>query len=192
MQPWTIAILSLQAITILVIGWFIKSYFPSYFSEKGKNLATKEDVGRITYEVEAVRALFSQSLESNKRYANLRVQAYVDFIRGTAGRARAQQRRDVSKETEFSIALTDAKARIAVYGSQEVLALLGVFFEHYAELGSEGGRRAFLEAIVKMRQEATAERGWDSHTPISQMLFAGGQRNSVAEKPSEPKTAVAK
>ncbi len=52
MQTLDFGTLLLQAITLLTIGWLVKSYFPSYFSEKGKNLATKEDVSHITAEVE--------------------------------------------------------------------------------------------------------------------------------------------
>jgi hypothetical protein len=38
------------------VGWLLKSFMPSYFSEKGKNLATKEDVGEITRRIEEVKA----------------------------------------------------------------------------------------------------------------------------------------
>lgn len=42
---------------IIVIGaLLLKSYLPTYFAEKGKNLATKEDIKDITEKVEAVRA----------------------------------------------------------------------------------------------------------------------------------------
>ena len=37
-------------------GFLLRGYFGSYVSEKGRNLATKEDVARITTEIESVRA----------------------------------------------------------------------------------------------------------------------------------------
>ena len=46
----------------LVVGWFIGSFFPSYFSEKGKNLATKEDIGKITTKIEEVKAALGSRL----------------------------------------------------------------------------------------------------------------------------------
>jgi hypothetical protein len=36
-------------------GFLIRKYFGAYASEKGKNLATKEDIGRITAEIENVK-----------------------------------------------------------------------------------------------------------------------------------------
>ena len=40
----------------------IKSYFPAYATEKGKNLATKEDIHEITEKIEAVKAVFVSRL----------------------------------------------------------------------------------------------------------------------------------
>jgi hypothetical protein len=31
-----------------IAGYYLKYYFPSYLGEKGKNLATKEDIAKIT------------------------------------------------------------------------------------------------------------------------------------------------
>ncbi len=49
-----------------VLYYFIKSYIPAYLTEKGKNLATKEDVGAITEEVEAVKSGYAEILEEVK------------------------------------------------------------------------------------------------------------------------------
>ena len=38
----------------------------SYESEKGKNLATKEDIAGITKEIESVKASYNESLERHK------------------------------------------------------------------------------------------------------------------------------
>ncbi len=38
-----------------IAGFLIQRFFGSYASEKGKNLATKEDIGRITAEIENVK-----------------------------------------------------------------------------------------------------------------------------------------
>jgi hypothetical protein len=46
----------------LVAGWFIKSYFPSYLAEKGKNLATKEDIREITEKIEGVKEALGSRL----------------------------------------------------------------------------------------------------------------------------------
>ncbi len=49
-----------------IAGFFIKSYFPSYLSEKGKNLATKEDIREITDKIESVRFEYLNNLEGIK------------------------------------------------------------------------------------------------------------------------------
>lgn len=47
-----------------VIVWFIaNAYLPAYFSAKGKNLATKEDIGAITTEVEGVKNKFAVQIK---------------------------------------------------------------------------------------------------------------------------------
>lgn len=39
-----------------VLGFLLRGYFGSYASEKGKNLATKQDIAQITSQVESVKA----------------------------------------------------------------------------------------------------------------------------------------
>jgi hypothetical protein len=60
-----VLIVVLQVIAVLgllVVGWLVKSYMPSYYSEKGKNLATKEDIAEITHRIEQVKASLSSRL----------------------------------------------------------------------------------------------------------------------------------
>jgi hypothetical protein len=64
-------ILALQIIGFFVIC--IKIYAKSYSTEKGKNLATKEDVGEITQIVESIKTSLSikiEELKSNLSYKN--------------------------------------------------------------------------------------------------------------------------
>jgi hypothetical protein len=51
------------AIGAVVVYLFIKSFLPSYISEKGKNLATKEDIASITDQVESVKTDYAKVLE---------------------------------------------------------------------------------------------------------------------------------
>lgn len=43
----------------LIIGFVVRHLLTSYFSEKGKNLATKEDIAEITKKIEEVKMEFS-------------------------------------------------------------------------------------------------------------------------------------
>ncbi len=56
----------------IVVLLVLKHYFPAYLSEKGKNLATKEDIAAITREVERVRHEYSALLEELKARHQLR------------------------------------------------------------------------------------------------------------------------
>ncbi|TYT75161.1 hypothetical protein [Desulfobotulus mexicanus] len=56
---------------LVFIGFLVGQFLPSYLREKGKNLATKEDVERITRNVEAVKAEYSEKLQELIHQNNL-------------------------------------------------------------------------------------------------------------------------
>ena len=59
-------ILILQVATIvgLIAGvLFLRKYLPTYVAEKGKNLATKEDIAEITRQIESVKSEYAHNLE---------------------------------------------------------------------------------------------------------------------------------
>lgn len=49
------------ALVVALLLW--RSFFPSYLNEKGKNLATKEDIAAITKQVEDIKELYSTRLK---------------------------------------------------------------------------------------------------------------------------------
>ena len=53
----------INALLLIILGFVIKNYLPSYFHEKGKNLATKEDISDITKIVEQVKNEFISETE---------------------------------------------------------------------------------------------------------------------------------
>ena len=59
----------------LIAGLFVRQFLPAYFTEKGKNLATKEDMAAITHEVERVKNQYAALLEGLKTRNSLRVAA---------------------------------------------------------------------------------------------------------------------
>lgn len=54
---------------LLIIGLFAKKYLPSYLQQKGRNLATKEDISEITDKIESVRIQYNEIIQ--KLIANL-------------------------------------------------------------------------------------------------------------------------
>lgn len=51
------------AASVAITGLLVKAFLPSYLNEKAKNLATKEDIGAITNEVELVKRQHASQLE---------------------------------------------------------------------------------------------------------------------------------
>ena len=61
-----IIITIIQVIVFVFFYFLFKSLLPSYFSQKGKNLATKEDIEEITGKIESIKANYSLELERAK------------------------------------------------------------------------------------------------------------------------------
>jgi hypothetical protein len=68
------------AVGLMVTGWFLLSYFPTYLAEKGKNLATKEDVAEITSKIEQVKAAVGTRLHIHQ-VKKKRMGRYIDAAR---------------------------------------------------------------------------------------------------------------
>ncbi|MBO9203207.1 MULTISPECIES: hypothetical protein [Niastella] len=66
-MEWPLFIFQLCILIILyVVGLILKNFFPAYFSEKGKNIATKEDISEITKNVEEAKKVFTDKTEELK------------------------------------------------------------------------------------------------------------------------------
>ena len=63
---------SIPVLVLFAVASGVGAYFGAYFRKKGSNLATKEDIGKITREVEAVRAAFTRDIEDRKAAQALR------------------------------------------------------------------------------------------------------------------------
>jgi hypothetical protein len=84
----------------------VKSYLPAYISEKGRNLATKEDISYITTQVESIKAKYSEHLQNLAQQQTLLVEGFKNSL---------------SKEQEFertaNAAVVDLTKKLAA-GSQ--------------------------------------------------------------------------
>lgn len=76
----------LQWLELLIIaglaaaGFFWKSYFPKYMEEKGKNQATKEDIGLITNEIETIKAEIAKATRTDELKYQLKYQACTNAL----------------------------------------------------------------------------------------------------------------
>lgn len=74
------AILTIQILTLILLGYLFRSYLPAYFQEKAKNLATKQDVGEITREVESVKVEVSQVARTEEARYKLKYEACLHAL----------------------------------------------------------------------------------------------------------------
>lgn len=92
-MEWVQIIIDILVImAIFIFGLFIKNYLPSYMNEKGKNLATKEDIQEITQKTEEVQQEFREKFELfssdvrfkydfyNRQYSELYCKLYAIII----------------------------------------------------------------------------------------------------------------
>lgn len=140
-----------------IIYLLIKSFLPSYLSEKAKNLASKEDIELITEKVESVKLDYAHLLEevrSNyqlkfaavEREKNTKKEVYMEAVEAIT---RSQNiitgfcNLNLSEEQITSNLSADAGkiAKIQVVGSKEIVKAVT---EYMAEIG-----RASLDLMLK-------------------------------------------
>lgn len=77
----TIFVLQVLIFAFLIVAYFyIKNLLPSYFSEKGKNLATKEDIEVITEKIKTVESKIKIKESGEIDYNSLKRKTILDFF----------------------------------------------------------------------------------------------------------------
>ena len=72
MDKWLIVGMNICTwVALFIVFIWLKKYLPDYLKEKGKNLATKEDIGEITDRIEAVKTDYARQLELFKNEISL-------------------------------------------------------------------------------------------------------------------------
>ena len=95
--------------------------------------------------------------ETIKHFESIRTAAYVDFIRGIAGLAIMQRstvqegKEQFLRGMESKIFVADAKARIAIYGSEPVVSSLANFLRGGTILDTPERAKEFTAVCQKMR-----------------------------------------
>ena len=65
---------------LIAAGYVLKDFLPGYSREKGKSLATKEDVGEITRKVESAKLDFSAQIERLKTDLNADMRQHLNIF----------------------------------------------------------------------------------------------------------------
>ena len=94
----------------------------------------------------------AKAKERDGQFTNLRNQAYADYLRSVSAVA-------MDRSTEAVTQLTDAKARMAIYASDEVMRLLAAVEETGAVLTYAPSMTAFVNLAAQMRKESGGSGG---------------------------------
>lgn len=120
----------------------------------------------------SLQYFFNKRVELAKQNQSLKSSAYVDFIKAVAGITLSQRHEDKDKELEFAILLADAKARIAIYGSQEVANDVANFFKDHGTITSPESLSSFIKLVQTMRQQTIGTSETNIETSIKHLLFS--------------------
>lgn len=123
-------------VAIGIGGLLLKHYLPSYLTEKGKNLATKEDVEEITRKVEGVKTQYQSEVEKLKA----ELQKEVEKVRAQHTIDTEKLKSDLQKESEVVV------RQRKVY--EEIAESMGVFISGRASTSTEAQKQRFLTAYA--------------------------------------------
>lgn len=76
----TTIIIIVQVLITLSLFFLIKNYFPAYFTEKGKNVATKEDIEEITEKIKTVESKINIQTSGRIDYNSLKRKIILDYF----------------------------------------------------------------------------------------------------------------
>lgn len=114
--------------------------------------------------------LFSRTAERKKQFETLRVKSYVDYLRAVSRFAQAAKT-DPDKRLNILGEAADAKTRITIYGSKQIVELLAGFERSGATLTTEEGMKSFLLLVSRMRSESLPSQETVSVDQIELIIF---------------------
>ncbi len=117
---------------------------------------------------------FGQRLESRKLLVALKAQAYSDLIRVIAASG-------CSRNTEKLALIADAKTRICIYGSLNVVQKLRDFDRIGATAARPDGQAALTALLSAMREDVTGKDFADLEDVFRPLLFGEGDVGRVPD-----------
>lgn len=121
--------------------------------------------------------------QKDTRISEWRNTAYTDFINAATLVATAQRQGKRDTVSDQLARLSDAKARICVYGDAEVISELAEFWRHGATLQTESEILAFTRICLKIRESLEVPGRKINSFDISQLLFSIDVKNVATPRP---------
>ena len=137
--------------TAVIVSLLLNKFLPAYFSEKGKNLATKEDISQITEKIESVKSIYSNEdkvLEKRRQIYEEIVSSLRIFISGHG----------ISKEQKEKF--YEAYASAWLWAPDSVLTKLNNFVEQQIKhvektevTSQETMKKQYGDIVLAMRKD---------------------------------------
>ncbi|QIK54311.1 hypothetical protein G7051_08145 [Dysgonomonas sp. HDW5B] len=94
---------------------------------------------------------FSKNKDNRQLKRALETQAYTDYLRAVAGLSMSHRFNDEEKKREYLSVLTEAKIKISIYGSKEVIESLADFEREGANFNTDKQKTLFIKIGQAMR-----------------------------------------
>lgn len=105
----------------------------------------------------SLQYIYTRHIEDRRHLRELRSKAYMDYLRYVAEFAQIAPNREPKEESELNFRIGDAKARICLYGSNEVISAFSTFQELGSRMGTIEQRAAFTNMVSAMRTDSGTE-----------------------------------
>ncbi|MGC2173365.1 MAG: hypothetical protein WA555_10230 [Candidatus Sulfotelmatobacter sp.] len=101
----------------------------------------------------SLQYVFTRYLDNQRHHRDLRTQAYLDHLNSVSGLAHLSEPQG-SQERDLLAKAADAKGRICLNGSREVVHAFAVFEKLGAVVSSVQQRAAFVAMVIAMRNDS--------------------------------------
>jgi hypothetical protein len=119
----------------------------------------------------ALQWWFARSGNEHKQMLELRSKAYADFFESTAQLVSARRLGKTEHEAELLAKLTDAKARICIYGEAAVIRQLAEFWSAGASFETELGILSFTRFCMNVRSSLGMSSDPSLSSEVASLLF---------------------
>lgn len=116
----------------VIIGLMIGSFLPSYFSKKGEDLATKEDIKNITKEIEIVKNIYKNYYDlskAEKEFYQEMIKVVYKFLAEIKKYELSEGKSSVTKEKIMSFPAFEEKYYEFMDSANEILGKAFVFLK---------------------------------------------------------------
>jgi|GEM_PF-1601764 len=114
--------------------------------------------------------IFRKTEKKENIYQDQKTSAYIDFIKSVAELSISRREKQQSKIPDALIKLTEAKARILIYGSREVVQRMQEFAQ-YSQIDTLDSKNCFSNIVLAMRNETLENPESINIESIIQIIF---------------------